>query len=47
MNDTTVSIGDFELILAHPIYNKGHLPGTDDNKGSMSCFFEYHMSAIR
>ena len=47
VNDTTVYFGDFGLIIGHPIYNKGYLPGTEEIKGSMSCLFHYHMSAIK
>ena len=33
MNVTTVSFGDFELILDHPLCNKGLVSGSNDNKG--------------
>ena len=33
MNVTTVSFGDFELILDHPLCNKGLVSGSHDNKG--------------
>ena len=47
MNDTTVYFGDFELIIDHPLCNKGLLSGSNDNKGSMRRILQSHLSAIK
>ena len=47
MNDTKVFFGNSELILGHPLWNKGLVFVSNDNKGSMRCLFQSNMSAIR